>query len=173
MSTWHKLMAVGLVSCAAALGCTVTSSDDEAEGGAGGDEATGGTSNTGGSGGATGGSAGSATGGSGGVAPIVDCGLDNADNACANGLRTSCCEVVGVCRTDATCLAELDAIQTCSIALLDPTDTADVVTNTEFETCVADNTATGLPSEILNDVLICLYDNPTVSYSCTGYEPIS
>jgi hypothetical protein len=169
MKSWQKLMATGLVGMIVAVGCTVTSSDDVGSAGAGGEPAA-----TGGAGGSTGGTAGStggvqATGGSAGAAPIVDCGLQNATDECANALRANCCTEFGACSEVGDCLTEWAAAQTCMIAT---TDDAGTITEEQVDQCFSDSAVAGggMVTSELNALMGCVNGLSATSVPCTGFD---
>lgn len=131
--SWRKVIALGSVASAIAIGCTVTVNEGTPEGGP--DEETGGSSGkdggaggskaTGGSGGkATGGTGGSSTGGKGGTADSGTGGKDSGKATvcmpdkgapCDYCIETKCCEEWLDCVNGADCQDEFSCIQRCMI----------------------------------------------------------
>jgi hypothetical protein len=125
--SWRKIIALGGVASAIAIGCTVSVNEGTPEGGP--DEETGGSSGkdggaggskaTGGSGGkATGGTGGSSTGGKGGTStggsggkPMMDAAtvcMPDKTQACDYCVETKCCEEWLGCVNDVDCYQEVD-----------------------------------------------------------------
>jgi hypothetical protein len=117
---WRKLLAVGLVGSAVAVGCTVNTTNNNNggldDGGAtGGSSSGGGGSSNGGKGGSdTGGKGGTANGGggtaNGGTANGGSdagggdvCKVDSSDGECSTCIKTTCCDTYKACGSDASC----------------------------------------------------------------------
>ncbi len=133
-TAWRKLFAMGFVVTAFTAGCVVTSDDDDDDpntggtSGSGGSAGRGGTSGSGGKAG-TGGKAGS-DGGNENVScsdpiPRDDAGVENSCQAC---IQRDCCQEYLECyNNDATCAQRIYDVQTCILALADPTDEGDKI----------------------------------------------
>jgi hypothetical protein len=170
---WHKILALGFLASAVAVGCTVGSSDDEDEdagggGNTGGTTATGGTSND--DGGSTGGTSsggassggGSATGGSGGGSTF-ECNPDDETSMCNACTQAKCCDELQECAADPDCYEEVgDTIEgelPCIIACTDDVyDMMGAVTQEEVLECAgacatADN---GIIATSTNDIIGCM-----------------
>lgn len=128
--SWRKVLTLGGVASAIAIGCTVSVGDGSPDGSTGGKPGTGGSSTggasagdastgTGGKGGAstggtsTGGKGGASTGGKAGAgtggAPATVCMPDKAQ-ACDYCIETKCCEEWLDCVNDADCLQKVDGM---------------------------------------------------------------
>jgi hypothetical protein len=171
---WHKILALGFLAGAVAVGCTVTSSDgDDDDAGGGGN--TGGTTATGGStsddGGSTGGSSSggsssggaSATGGSGGGGGTFECNPDDETSMCNACTQAKCCDELQECAADPDCYEEVgDTIEgelPCIIACTDDVyDMMGAVTQEDVLECAgacatADN---GIIATSTNDIIGCM-----------------
>jgi hypothetical protein len=181
--SWRKVIALGGVASAIAIGCTVSVNEGSPEGGP--DEETGGSSGkdggaggskaTGGSGGkATGGTGGSSTGGKGGS--TVDSGTGGKDSGkatvcmpdkgapCDYCIETKCCEEWLDCVNGVDCQDEFTCIQRCMIN--DGGNFPDIMECAGA--CKMD--PVGITSET-NSLIACMRDTPSdgsTAQNCTN-----
>lgn len=157
---WHKTLALGLLTSAVAIGCTVTTSDDTDGGITGDGGSTGGAANTGGA--ASTGGAGTGGAGTGGAPATYTCSPSTQTDNCQKCIDTSCCSLFQACYLADGCVETL-AYHDCMVT---KQGTAGSLTPQDSYDCSLSTATSGTPLIETQDMIACLTGAADAGQNC-------